>query len=199
MSARLYLASASPRRKDLLQQIGVVPDQIIVANIEETPLKGELVDKMTQRLAILKAEEVAKQIEDGYVIAADTAIEIGRKTLGKAENEEDVARMIERLSGRKHRVYTSVVVALVRDHKIIKSAIKTSKTTITLKRLSKSDLDSYIKSGHGIGREGGFNIQGMVECFVKSINGSYSGIVGLPLYETNNLLISLGYKKNTLS
>ena len=193
MSAKLYLASASPRRKELLSQIGLVVDEVFHANIDESPLKGELAEKLTVRLAKSKGEFVAKQITDGYVIAGDTVIEIGRSTVGKAHNDQDVAKMIERLSGRKHRVYSTVYVALVKNGEVVKSSYKTSKTTVTLKRLQKLELEQYVKSGQGVGLEGGFCIQGRAGCFVKSINGSYSGIVGLPLYETNNLLISLGY------
>ena len=190
---KIYLASASPRRRELLAQISCNIEAVIHAEIDEAPIKGELVEAMTIRLAREKGEAVAAKIQDGYVISGDTAIEIGRRTLGKARDNEDVERMIERLSGRKHRVYSTVYVFLVKDGAIVRSASKTSKTTITLKRVQKTELDEYVKSGQGIGLEGGFCIQGLAGAFVKSINGSYSGVVGLPLYETKNLLTSLGY------
>jgi septum formation protein len=191
---KIYLASASPRRRDLLTQISCKIESVMHAEIDEAPVKGELVEAMTVRLAREKGEAVAVQIQEGFVISGDTAIEIGRKTLGKARDNSDVERMIERLSGRKHRVYSTVYIALVKDGVIVKSASKTSKTTITVKRIQKIELDEYIKSGQGIGLEGGFCIQGLAGAFVKSISGSYSGVVGLPLYETKNLLTSLGYK-----
>jgi septum formation protein len=192
--SKLYLASASPRRKELLAQIAVSPDYIIPADVDETPLKREAVNKLTARLAKLKATKVAHDIDYGYIISADTAIEIGGKTLGKADTDEHVRSMISKLSGRKHRVYTTVIVSFIEDNKIVKSIQKTVKTIISLKRITSNELDSYIESKQGIGKEGGFFIQGAAEKFVKSINGSYSNIVGLPLYETNNLLISIGYK-----
>jgi len=191
---KLYLASASQRRKDLLEQIAVFPDHIISADIDEKQAKGESVREMTARLANEKAAAVAPQVKDGYVLAADTAIEIGGKAMGKALHAQDVSKMLSRLSGRKHRVYSSVVLLKIQENKIVRAACKISKTTVALKAISVAELNEYVASGLGIGREGGFNIQTHLEAFVKSIDGSYSGIIGLPLYETNNILISLGYK-----
>lgn len=192
--AKLYLASASQRRKDLLQQIAVFPDFIMPADINEEHIAGESVQQMTVRLAKEKARKVAAQIDNGYVLGADTAIETGGRTLGKAEDAEAVFKMINRLSGRKHRVYSTVVLLKVEKGQIVKEACKTSKTTVALKTVTSAELKEYVASSLGIGREGGFNIQSQLEAYIKSIEGSYSGIIGLPLYETNNILISLGYK-----
>ena len=190
---KLYLASASPRRQQLLEQIGILPDEIVPADIDEKPILGESVNKMTARLALNKAQKVASGITEGFVLAADTAIEIGGKSLGKAHNLEEVLKMISRLSGKKHRVYTTVALIKVSNGVIEKHAHKTSKTIIALKKLTPQELKEYVVCGLGIGREGGFNIQTQLEAFVKSVNGSYSGIIGLPLYETNNLLTGLGF------
>jgi len=190
---RLYLASASPRRLQLLEQIGLMPDEIVPANIDENPISGESVNKMTERLAKAKAEKIANGVADGFVMAADTAIEIGGKSLGKASSPEDVLQMISKLSGKKHRVYTSVVLLKVTNGTVEKCAQKTSKTTIALKSLTPAELKEYVVSGLGIGREGGFNMQTQLEAFVKSVSGSYSGVIGLPLYETYSLLTGLGF------
>jgi septum formation protein len=190
---KLFLASASPRRQQLLEQIGIIADEIIPANIDESPLKGESVSKMTARLAKDKAQKIATGINEGFVLAADTAIEIGGKTLGKASSADDVMKMISKLSGKKHRVYTSVALIKVTDGKIEKIGLKTSKTILTLKRLTQQELKEYVISGLGVGREGGFNIQTQMESFIKSINGSYSGIIGLPLFETYKLFTGLGF------
>jgi septum formation protein len=190
---KLYLASASPRRLALLGQIGYVPDYVVPADIDEAHQAGESIHKMTQRLAHAKAHKIAADIADGFVLAADTAIEIGGKTLGKASSFEDVLSMISRLSGRRHRVYTSVVLIQVVSGEVAKSACKTSKTSITLKRLTGGEISEYAASGLGIGREGGFNIHSKLEAFVKLISGSYSGIVGLPLYETYSLFNGMGF------
>ena len=190
---KLFLASASPRRQQLLEQIGILADEILPADIDESPIKGESVSKMTARLAQDKAQKIAAKITDGFVLAADTAIEIGGKTLGKASSADDVMKMISKLSGKKHRVYTSVVLIKVVNGVVDKSGIKTSKTILTLKKLTEQELKEYVISGLGIGREGGFNIQTQMEAFVKSINGSFSGIIGLPLYETYNLFTGLGF------
>lgn len=190
---RLFLASASPRRQQLLEQIGILADEIMPANIDESPLKGEAVSKMTARLAKEKAQKIAADVTDGFVLAADTAIEIGGKTLGKASSKDDVIKMISKLSGKKHRVYTSVALIKIQNGEVEKTALKTSKTIISLKRLTEQEVEEYALSGLGIGREGGFNIQTQMESFVKSINGSYSGIVGLPLFETYSLFTGLGF------
>ena len=177
---RLILASASPRRLALLAQIGVTPDEVVAADIDETPLKKETPRAMALRLARAKAEAVKA---DGRVLAADTVVAVGRRVLPKAETEIEARECLALLSGRGHRVYTGV-------------ALKTSKgvrerlveTRVTFKVLSPAEIDAYITSGEWKGKAGGYAAQGLAGRYITNIVGSYSNIVGLPLYETANLL-----------
>jgi len=188
--APLILASASPRRCDLLVQIGYAPDQIAAADLDESPLKDETPAQLALRLAVSKAQAVAA-VTPGYVLAADTVVCMGRRVLDKAESEADVAACLKRLSGRGHRVYTGV--ALVSPAGKLSSRLV--ETRLTFKRLSAADIAAYLASGEGIGKAGGYAIQGLAGAYVTQLVGSYTGVMGLPLYETKCLLEGAGYAK----
>ncbi|GAM99632.1 septum formation protein Maf [alpha proteobacterium U9-1i] len=178
---RLVLASASPRRLALLAQIGVSPDEVIAADIDETPLKGESPRLLALRLARGKAEAVAA--DDALVLAADTVVAVGRRILPKAETEAEARACLALLSGRTHRVYTGVA---LRSAVGVRSRLV--ETRVTFKRLSRGELEAYIASAEWRGKAGGYAAQGLAARYITNIIGSYSAIVGLPLYETANLL-----------
>ncbi|GAA4725817.1 septum formation protein Maf [Sphingomonas lutea] len=184
---RLILASASPRRLDLLARIGVVPDAVIPADVDESVLAGELPRGHAQRLAREKAQAVATP--DALVLAADTVVAVGRRILPKVEDEPTLRRCLELLSGRRHRVLTGVALALpggeVRERLV--------ETMIAMKRLSAEEIDYYAGHGEWRGKAGGYALQGYGEVYVRHIAGSYSNVVGLPLAETRMLLKSAGY------
>lgn len=184
MTKRLVLASASPRRLALLRQIGMVPDEVVSADIDETPLKGETPRTTALRLARAKAEAVGA--DHAVVIAADTVVALGRRVLPKAENEAEARACLELLSGRSHRVYTAVAV------KSPGSGVRTRlvETRVTFKRLTGAEIEAYIASGEWEGKAGGYAAQGLAGRFITRIVGSYSAIVGLPLYEAANLIES---------
>ena len=187
----LILASASIRRKDLLAQVGIVPDEIISADIDETPLKKELPRSYAMRVASEKAHKVYSQNKNSFIIAADTVVSRGRTIFPKAETGLDIKKCLEALSGRSHVVITSICIINPEG----RESAKLISTRVLFKRLSAQEIDIYTKSGEGLGKAGGYAIQGLAGCFVKSINGSYSSIVGLPLYETVNALTGLGYRQ----
>ncbi len=188
---RFILASASPRRIDLLAQIGVTPSAIIPANIDETPEVNELPRAHALRLATQKAVEVAKTHKDSVILAADTVVGVGRRILPKTETEDEAKLCLGLLSGRAHRVYTGVCVIRPggRPH------TRVSETRLKMKRLSEAEQIGYIESGEWRGKAGGYGIQGLAGAFIISLNGSYTGVVGLPIYETRNLLMSAGVVK----
>ena len=187
----LVLASESPRRKALLAQAGIVPDFIRAASIDETPLKGELPREHALRLACEKARTVAEKSADppALVLAADTVVSCGRRILPKAEDAATVRKCLELLSGRQHRVTTAVAV-VVPDQRIRTRIVVTA---VMFRRLTASEIETYVQSREGEGKAGGYAIQGRAEVFVKRINGSYSNVVGLPLAETVALLRGSGY------
>jgi septum formation protein len=186
--APLILASASPRRRDLLAQIGLMPDHIAAADLDESPLKDETPAQLALRLAVSKAQAVAA-VTPGYVLAADTVVCVGRRVLDKAETEADVAGCLKLLSGRGHRVYTGVAVV----NPTGKLSSRLVETRLTFKRLSDADIAAYLACGEGIGKAGGYAIQGLAGSYVTQLVGSYSGVMGLPLYETKCLLDGAGY------
>jgi len=188
-STKLILASASPRRLSLLAQIGIKPDAVLPADIHEDPYVGEVPREHALRLAQEKAAKIAGENPNTFVLAADTVVGVGRRILPKAETEEQARYCLELMSGRGHRVFTGVALSL--------SGGMTSRvveTRIKFKRLSEKDLNGYIESGEWKGKAGGYGIQGYAECLVSRLNGSYSNVVGLPLFETRNLLIGAGYE-----
>lgn len=184
------LASASPRRVDLLRQVGLEPSRILPADIDETPLRDETPRRLAERLAEAKARAVLPAADGAYVVAADTVVALGRRVLPKAEEPEEARRCLLLLSGRAHRVLTAVAV-LAPDGR---HARRLSESRVHFRRLTAGDVDAYIQSGEWRGKAGGYAIQGRAAGFAMQISGSYSGIVGLPLYETMQLLTGLGFR-----
>jgi septum formation protein len=186
---RLILASASPRRLDLLARIGIVPDMVEPADINESVPKGELPRAHAERLAREKALAVAAHYADSLVLAADTVVAVGRRILPKAEDEATLRLCMALLSGRRHRVMTGVALALPGGE--IRARLV--ETMIAIKRLSPDEIDHYAANGEWRGKAGGYALQGYGEVYVRHIAGSYSNVVGLPLAETRHLLKSAGY------
>ncbi len=187
---RLILASASPRRLDLLSQIGLTPDAIDAAELDETPLRDETPRLLALRLAKAKAAHVAGRHPEAFVIAADTVVAVGRRVLPKCEDEVEVRRCLALLSGRAHRVLTGVAVSAPGAGQ----AARLVESRVHFKRLSPTEIDAYVAVGEGIGKAGGYAIQGRAGAFVTSLQGSYSGVVGLPLYEVSSLLCGQGWR-----
>ncbi|MBI3675610.1 MAG: septum formation protein Maf [Proteobacteria bacterium] len=190
-SLGLVLASESPRRKALLAQAGIVPDAIAPAAISEMPTKNELPRIHALRLAREKALAVlhAWKGKPSLILAADTVVACGRRILPKAETDDDVRQCLALLSGRRHRVLTAVAVAMPDSH--VKSRLV--ETHVAFARLTNDQIESYVRCGEGIGKAGGYAIQGRAETFVRFLNGSYSNVVGLPLLETISLLRGCGF------
>jgi septum formation protein len=188
-NTKFILASASPRRLQLLAQAGLVPDEIIPADIDEVPLKGELPDKHALRLALQKAALIALRHPDAAVLAADTTVACGRRILGKAEDEATARKYLELLSGRRHRVYTAV--AVQQGDKVVHRVIMTQ---VKFSRLQPSDIERYVAGGEWRGKAGACDIQGRGEAFIAWISGSYSNVVGLPLNETCSMLAGFAVK-----
>ncbi|MBT4932707.1 MAG: septum formation protein Maf [Rhodospirillaceae bacterium] len=185
---RLILASSSPRRVDLLAQIGIFPDKIVPADIDETPLKNELPSALVQRLGAAKAAAVAGDYSGDCILGCDTVVAVGRRILNKAETAEDARRFLTLLSGRRHRVLGGLTVIGPdgrAHHRLVSTAV-------AFRRLEKGDIDAYIASDEWHGKAGGYAIQGQAAAFVRKIIGSHSNVVGLPLFETAQLLKGLG-------
>jgi septum formation protein len=186
---RLILASASPRRLDLLARIGVKPDAVVPTDVDESVPKGELPRQHALRLAREKAAAVAAKEPDALVLGADTVVAVGRRILPKVEDEETLRACMRLLSGRRHRVLTGV--ALTIPGKGTRERLV--ETMIAMKRLSDDEVDYYAGHGEWCGKAGGYALQGYGEVYVRHIAGSYSNVVGLPLAETRVLLKSAGY------
>ncbi|MCB1563285.1 MAG: septum formation protein Maf [Alphaproteobacteria bacterium] len=180
----LILASASPRRVELLKQVGLVPAEILPASIDETPHKNELPRDLALRLAAGKARAVASSRKGGYILAADTVVACGRRVLPKAETREEAVRCLERLSGRRHRVYGGICLMTPDGAE----RVRLCETAVSFKRLSDREITDYLHTGEWEGKAGGYAIQGRAAAFVKSVNGSYSNVVGLSLYDTMRML-----------
>ncbi len=193
-SPDFILASASPRRVDLLRQIGVVPDQIIPADIDETPIKSELPRQLVARLAVSKAEAIAKNHPGTFILAADTVVAVGRRILPKAETPEEARAFLKLLSGRRHRVIGGL--AVISPSGDLRQRVV--ETAVTFKRLSLNEMNSYLSSDEWQDKAGAYAIQGLAAKFVRSVNGSYSNVVGLPLFETSQLLEGLGFDWETI-
>lgn len=195
LSRKLVLASASPRRLQLLQQAGLEASAVIPAEIDETPKKGELPRKLAERLARAKAEAALKaigaapELADAFIVAADTVVSVGRRILPKTELVDEAASCLRLLSGRSHRVYTGLCV--ITPRKAFRERLV--ETRVRFKRLSRDEFDSYLSSGEWRGKAGGYAVQGLAGTFVVKLVGSYSNVVGLPLYETVSLLAGEGY------
>ncbi|MCI3134147.1 Maf family protein [Phenylobacterium aquaticum] len=188
---RLVLASASPRRLDLLAQMGLTPDGVDPAEIDESPLKDETPRRLALRLACAKAAKVAAAHAGAHVLAADTVVAVGRRILPKAESEAEVRHCLDLLSGRAHKVLTAVAVAAPGG----RVASRLVETRLHFKRLTDREIAAYLQSGEGLGKAGGYAIQGRAGAFVMALQGSYTAVVGLPLYETACLLDGLGYAR----
>ena len=186
---RLILASASPRRLDLLRQIGVVPDGVIPADINETPQKTELPGPHALRLALEKGRAVAEGPGQGaFVLSGDTVVGLGRRILPKTETPDEVRACLEMLSGRAHRVWTAIALT----HPDGRQTHRNVMTRVHIKRLDEGEIAAYAASCEGIGKAGGYGIQGLAGAFVSNLSGSYSGVVGLPLFEATQLLKGAG-------
>jgi septum formation protein len=187
---KLVLASGSPRRLALLNQAGIEPDSLQPAEVDELPVKGELPRALANRLARSKAEaalasvRISEELRGSYILAADTVVAVGRRIMPKAEMLDEAAACLRLLSGRNHRVYTGI--CLVTPKEAFRQRLV--ETRVRFKRLSNEDLEAYLASGEWRGKAGGYAIQGLAGTFVVKLVGSYTNVVGLPLYETMSLL-----------
>ena len=192
---KLVLASASPRRLSLVNQIGIEPDALRAPDLDETPKRGELPRALANRLARAKAEaalaslRMDEELRGAFILAADTVVAVGRRILPKAEMLDEAAQCLRLLSGRNHRVHTAI--CLVTPKEAFRQRL--IETRVRFKRLSDQDIESYLASGEWRGKAGGYAVQGIAGSFVIKIVGSYTNVVGLPLYETASLLGGEGY------
>ena len=190
----LVLASGSPRRLELLQQVGIEPERLLPADLDETPERSEHPRSLAKRLSRAKAEAAARtlsrieSVEGRLVLAADTVVSVGRQIMPKAELAEDAIANLRILSGRTHRVYTGICV--INEQGALRQRLV--ETRVRFKRLSRLDIERYIASGEWRGKAGGYAIQGLAGAFVVRLIGSYTNVVGLPLYETVSLLAGEG-------
>jgi len=189
-AAPLILASASPRRLELLSQIGIRPDMVVPAEIDEAPLRGELPAAYAKRVAAAKAAAVVARHPGAFVLAADTVVACGRRILPKAEDEATARSCLTLLSGRRHRVLGAVELVAPdgrRSRRLVTTAVR-------FNRLTAEEIAGYLASGEWQGKAGGYAIQGRAAAFVPAVTGSYSNVVGLPLAETAAMLRGLGYR-----
>jgi septum formation protein len=192
---KLILASGSPRRLSLINQVGITPDHLLPADIDEIPLKGELPRACANRLARVKAETALahvrrdEELKGSYILAADTVVAVGRRILPKAELVDEANQCLRLLSGRNHKVYTAVCLVTPKEG----FRQRMVETRVRFKRLSEEDLDTYLASGQWRGKAGGYAAQGIAGSFIVKLVGSYTNVVGLPLYETVTLLAGEGF------
>ena len=186
-SPKLILGSGSPRRAELLEQLGLRADDVRPPDVDETPQKGELPLNYCRRIAASKAAAMSV-VDDEVVLCADTTVALGRRIMGKPENADEAAKFLRALSGRRHKVITSVVVRNASGQ-----WAKDVVTTVKMKRLSDQELTAYLASNDWQGKAGGYAIQGPAGAFVAWLQGSYTGVVGLPIHETAGLLLAAGY------
>ena len=195
-SQKLILASGSPRRVELLGQAGIEPDRLMPAEVDETPGKSEHPRSLARRLSREKAETAKKAVSADpamaghFILGADTVVSVGRRSIGKPEHVDEASNALYLLSGRSHRVFTGLCL-ITPNGKIRQSIVE---TRVRFKRLSTVEIDSYLASGQWRGKAGGYAIQGLAGAFVVKLVGSYSNVVGLPLYETVNLLTGEGFE-----
>jgi septum formation protein len=196
LTQRLILASGSPRRLDLLAQAGIQPDKLMPMDLDETPRRAEHPRSLARRLAAEKAEAAFQQVRldpqwaGSYILAADTVVAVGRRILGKPEYLEEASSALHLLSGRSHWVYTGIALMTPSSQ----ARIKVVETKVRFKRLTTMELRTYLDSGEWRGKAGGYGIQGFAGTFVQKLVGSYTAVVGLPLYETVNLLVGEGFE-----
>jgi septum formation protein len=195
MGPPLVLASASPRRLELLRQVGLTPDCIDSADIDETPRRGELPPAHAMRLAEEKAQAVIPRHPGAFILAADTVVACGRRILPKAEDEASARSCLGLLSGRRHRVHGAI--ALVSPDGRLASRRVDSQ--VSFKRLSEAEIGAYLRTGEWQGKAGGYAIQGRAAALIRWVSGSYSNVVGLPLFETVQLLAGRGYRPSWLA
>ena len=187
---QLVLASASPRRLALLEQVGITPVAMRPASIDETPAKAEMPRTLVNRLALAKAEAARKvvrkekELAKAYILAADTVVAVGRKVLAKPTSRDEAGASLRRLSARSHRVYTTI--CLITPENRVRNRLV--ETRVKFMRLTSEDIDAYLATGEWRGKAGGYAIQGHAAAFITGVKGSYSNVVGLPLRETVNLL-----------
>jgi septum formation protein len=186
----LVLASASPRRLELLHRVGLVPDRIDPAGIDETPRPGELPPRHALRLAEEKARAVMLRHPGAYILAADTVVACGRRILPKPADQATARTCLELLSGRRHRVHSGIALAIP-DGRLV---LRRVDSQVAFKRLSRAEIAAYLESGEWCGKAGGYAIQGRAAALISWISGSYSNVVGLPLFETAQLLAGRGYR-----
>ena len=189
MSSReLILASASDRRYQLLNQIGCAPDLVIPADVNEARLIGESPRELVTRLAFLKGEKIFRDHKEAVIVAADTTVALGRRVVGKPRDAAEAEAFLTMLSGRNHRVYTSIYIRYGRSNRQ-----RCIQTRVKFKKLTTLEISNYLDSGEWEGKAGGYAIQGKASAFIISIVGSYTNVVGLPLYETYTMLSGVGY------
>ncbi|SDD21280.1 Maf family protein [Belnapia rosea] len=187
----LVLASASPRRLDLLARIGIAPDRVLPTETDETPRKAELPRELAARLAAAKAEAAAAAAPEALVLAADTVVGLGRRILGKPADAAEARRFLTLLSGRRHHVYTGVALRMP-DGRLRSRLVD---TILAFQRLTEAQIEDYVAGEEWRGKAGGYAIQGRAEVFVRFLAGSHSNVVGLPLFETAQLLRGIGWLK----
>lgn len=189
----LILASESPSRLQLMTTCHLAPEHIIPSHIDETPLKRELPKQLAKRLSESKAACVSKSVANGYIVAADSIVVVGRTVLPKAVDDELVRQSLTQLSGRRHRVYTSITVLKKENGTVVASNTQLVCTMIKFKRLTEAEIDTYVASKEGLNKAGGYAIQGLAQIFARFIGGSVANIIGLPTAELYNMLQGLGY------
>lgn len=189
LAPRLILASSSPRRIELLALIGIAPDLVDPADIDETPQRAETPARLAQRLACSKAAVVAERHPDDVVLAADTVVAVGRRLLEKPADDAEASRFLKLLSGRNHRVFTGV--AVIHGGR---TSWRVVETRVSFKPLSDGEIAAYVASGEWRGKAGGYGIQGRAAAFITRIVGSHPAVMGLPLYEAANLLRGAGWR-----
>ena len=187
-SKELILASASDRRYQLLNQIGCAPDLVIPADVNEARLIGESPRELVTRLAFLKGEKIFRDHKEAVIVAADTTVALGRRVVGKPRDAAEAEAFLTMLSGRNHRVYTSIYIRYGRSNRQ-----RCIQTRVKFKKLTTIEILNYLDSGEWEGKAGGYAIQGKASAFIISIIGSYTNVVGLPLYETYTMLSGVGY------
>jgi septum formation protein len=190
MKSKLILASASPRRLDLLKRLGFTPDEVIPSDIDESVKKGEKPEAYVKRMAEEKAEKIKRT--DAFVLGADTTVVCANRIIGKAENRDEAKKIMELLRGRKHKVLTAICVIAPNGEKRTKLVT----TSVKFKNATDSEIEEYLDTNEWVGKAGAYGIQGDPGGFCISINGSFSSVVGLPMYETKNMLLGLGFKRS---
>jgi len=191
---KLILASSSPRRKDLLEQIGMAADVIDSPDVDETANKGELPLAYVKRIALAKVDVIAAKYDEGYIVAADTIVALGRRIIGKAEDRAGAKRDLSLMSGRTHTVFSGVAIVKKEAGKITARSLKVMETKVKFKRMSDAELEWYLDQGEWEGKSGSFTLMGKGAAFIEKISGSHTNVIGLPLCETRNILLGMGHK-----